>query len=864
MLLSPLIFSVLSAPPHPIAKVCARFGCEMADAPYVAYGAVARSELDGVAKGCCQISRVGSRERHAKRMAADDALKRELLDLVSNAPKDPPVMHRLPSSLNREHEAAEVLSQAARVYLFRRRIERQRAKLFRPPSIEEALDDRDYHLPFTEDDADGQSRLLPLCSSISTIRRHASADVALQLLLQRGLMLLFLALTLLSYPQIREHVAGDALFSDDIFMRMSIGNLPDDSIDTARITKYEASAAVLLVLFMLLAHFWLRAEWQRAHTRTLKAQDYSVWVRGIPQLTTTRRATQLANLVRGECAQWGKVAHVTIPRSAQAGELYNLYEVSEQCEERKAQEREAFAVYYGMRSANASGRQQAARAKQWSRVAAASKALLSMETRLSKRHVEELDAAEAELEHFLTTGDAFVTFERAEDATRCREAQPCFSSSSGSCGTVQATVPAPTDVNWPQWGTEFSPARRRKAEGLFALLLVPSLALVLGTTWTETWLNVHVCATSHSARATWIGLDRWPPTLCFAINQAIGVLPGVTYGLIFSGVPAIVLRVQVHSKLSSQVKSLAVRLVCFQTINMLMTPLGFLALVSKFEFSATWYRYASGPTVTGMLAGQVVAQLVMAVIDVLFILPQAFVTLVLACRCRAVPQFYAWLNYSSPALAGLLAAIPVVGKFPLDHEGTVAYFMTEQPFYLGKRTAEIAIPFISAVTFGPAFPCLYALALFATFCGEAQDRVKVLRRLKRLPTQADDDLLQILTGVVFPVGILSRMALLLPVYSPKLDGNPDSATQLKRLVCGVSLVCLVFLAANLLDMLCRTKVKPLKLRELEQMREGDVEGGAAKLYPAYSERVVPTVGTYEPPLPRRILTQLKMGTHGGS
>ena len=130
--------------------------------------------------------------------------------------------------------------------------------------------------------------------------------------------------------------------------------------------------------------------------------------------------------------------------------------------------------------------------------------------------------------------------------------------------------------------------------------------------------------------------------------------------------------------------------------------------------------------------------------------------------------------------------------------------------------------------------------------------------------QADDDLLQILTGVVFPVGILSRMALLLPIYSPKLDGNPDSAMQLKRLVCGVSLVCLVFLAANLLDMLCRTKVKPLKLRELEQMREDDVEGGAAKLAPAYSERAVPTAGTYEPPLPRRIVTQLKMGTHGGS
>ena len=838
------------------------------DAPYVAYGAVARGELDDVAKGCCQSSRAGGRERHAKRMAADEVLRRELLELVSRAPKDPPVINRLPSSMDREHEAAEVLRQAARMYLFRKRVKRQRAKLFRPPSIVEALDERDYHLPFTESDDGGQSRLLPLCCSISTIRQHASADVALQLLLQRGLMLLFLALTLLSVPQIREHVAGDALFSDDIFMRMSVGNLPDGSVDIARLAKYEASAAVLLVLFMLLTHLGLRAAWRRAHTRTLKAEDYSVWVRGLPRLTTTRRAAQLATRVRGECARWGEVAHVTIPRSAQAGAEYNLYEVCAQCEERKAQEREAFAVYYGLRSDRASRRQQAARAKQWSRVAAASKAMLAAETRLSKRHVEELDAAEAEREHFLTTGDAFVTFERPEDAARCREAQPRLASGGGGGGggggAVQATVPAPTDVNWPQWGSEFSPARRRKAEGLFALLLVPSLALLLVTSWTQTWLNVRVCATSHSMRATWIGLDRWPPTLCFAINQAIGLLPGVTYGLIFSGVPAIVLRVQVHRTLSSQVKALAVRLVCFQTINMLMTPLGFLALVSRFEFSATWYRYASGPTVTGMLAGQVVAQLVMAVIDVLFLLPQAFVTLVLACRCRAVPRFYAWLNYSSPALAALLAAIPVLGKFPLDHEATAAYFTDQQPFYLGKRAAEIAIPFISAVAFGPAFPCLYALALVATVCGEAQDRVKVLRRLKRLPAQADDDLLQILTGVVFPVGILSRMALLLPIYSPKLDGNPDSVTLLKRLVCGVGAVCLVFLLANLLDMLCRTKVKPLKLRELEQMREGDVEGGAAKLAPGYSERTVPTAGTYEPPLPRRIVTQLKMGTQGGS
>ena len=105
------------------------------DAPYVAYGTVSRSELDSVSKGCCQNSRVGSRERHAKRMAADDALERELLELVSKPPKDPPAINQSPSILSRESKAAEVLSQAVRMYLFRKRTEKQRAKLFRPPSI---------------------------------------------------------------------------------------------------------------------------------------------------------------------------------------------------------------------------------------------------------------------------------------------------------------------------------------------------------------------------------------------------------------------------------------------------------------------------------------------------------------------------------------------------------------------------------------------------------------------------------------------------------------------------------------------------------------------------------------------------------
>ena len=118
----------------------------------------------------------------------------------------------------------------------------------------------------------------------------------------------------------------------------------------------------------------------------------------------------------------------------------NLYDAFGQYRERKAQERETFAVYYRLRSAKGSGLQKVARAKQWSRVATASKALHDTERKLCRRHVDELDAAGDEVGHFRTTGDAFVTFERAEDATRCREARPRFSSSNG---TVQATVPAP-------------------------------------------------------------------------------------------------------------------------------------------------------------------------------------------------------------------------------------------------------------------------------------------------------------------------------------------------------------------------------------------------------------------------------------
>lgn len=204
---------------------------------------------------------------------------------------------------------------------------------------------------------------------------------------------------------------------------------------------------------------------------------------------------------------------------------------------------------------------------------------------------------------------------------------------------------------------------------------------------------------------------------------------------------------------------------------MLAMPLSFAALITRFRFNATWYSYAAAPTVLGMIIGQVVLMLVMAVFDTLYTLPQLYVALVLQARCVAVPRAYARLDAASPTLAALLAAVPVVGKFPLDAKACNGYFAMDLPFYLGLRTAELAIPYITAVSFGPAFPPLYAIALAALLCGEAQDRVKVLRRLKRLPKQSSDELPRLLTGIVFPLGLLCRMLLLPRLLDEKLAGQ---------------------------------------------------------------------------------------------
>ena len=54
-------------------------------------------------------------------------------------------------------------------------------------------------------------------------------------------------------------------------------------------------------------------------------------------------------------------------------------------------------------------------------MARASKALHEVEQKMSKAAVSTLDEASETLGHFRATGDAFVTFERAEDAIKCRE-----------------------------------------------------------------------------------------------------------------------------------------------------------------------------------------------------------------------------------------------------------------------------------------------------------------------------------------------------------------------------------------------------------------------------------------------------------
>ena len=102
---------------------------------------------------------------------------------------------------------ALIVQRAVRNHRFRKHVLEKRGKIFRPPSLAEALDHRDYQLP-TAVGGDAASaggttsRLLPLCSSLRTIEERASPDVALQLLLQRSLMALFLALTLLTSGQL--------------------------------------------------------------------------------------------------------------------------------------------------------------------------------------------------------------------------------------------------------------------------------------------------------------------------------------------------------------------------------------------------------------------------------------------------------------------------------------------------------------------------------------------------------------------------------------------------------------------------------------------------------------------------------------
>ena len=61
-------------------------------------------------------------------------------------------------------------------------------------------------------------------------------------------------------------------------------------------------SALLILAFMLLAHYRFKAQWQKVRDRAVEVEDYTVWVKGIAKVTTTKTAEQLREKVRKDCA----------------------------------------------------------------------------------------------------------------------------------------------------------------------------------------------------------------------------------------------------------------------------------------------------------------------------------------------------------------------------------------------------------------------------------------------------------------------------------------------------------------------------------------------------------------------------------
>jgi len=453
------------------------------------------------------------------------------------------------------------------------------------------------------------------------------------------------------------------------------------------------------------------------------------------------------------------------------------------------------------------------------------------------------------------------------------------------CKVSQA--PSPRNINWAQ----LHASKAAKVNGFIvsnlasSLLLVACLSAILSCTFAQTRLNVELC-----------GPGLMDPVLCFAANQLIGIVPGVAFGVIFGVLPSFVSAFERHKKVSAQVQALAVRIVFFQLANTLLTPSIFYFFLTDWQVSAEWYVYATGPCVMGLLIGLVILQFLMGAIALLFTLPQLFVSAVLYFKCLGVPHCYAWMERTCPCLAAFLSIIPVLGKFPLDQMAANEYFVFENSFYLGVRTGEIAVPLISTMAFGVAFPMLYPIAFVATLIGVLQDRWNFLRRMKPLAPMSGVPLSEAVTGTLFPILLILRFGLMLVLFENKLDSSPHTQIYLKRLAtAGIGCSAIFLLFAGVFSRRLKLKLpipKPgefvsamsriVNRKAVQKMKEKDALGkvsGAvltpseqsAPVWPTYSKFVALRVEfgddkadyMYLPKLPASAEV-LKMGTIGDS
>ena len=206
--------------------------------------------------------------------------------------------------------------------------------------------------------------------------------------------------------------AGGFLGSTDLFLQSSLGNLPSGSVSITlgqgggggggALLQVEAAAALLLLAYMLGAHAALIHHWRRAHDRMAEVEDYTVWVTGLPRVATTSKLDKMRADLLAECERrWGRVARLTLPRSgvcprsAHVPEL-DLYKAVANLNSRRAEERQAFAVYYGLRLGPHAGAAAHARrtvserercAAQWRRVARACAAVYAAERTVCKGSV---------------------------------------------------------------------------------------------------------------------------------------------------------------------------------------------------------------------------------------------------------------------------------------------------------------------------------------------------------------------------------------------------------------------------------------------------------------------------------------------